>query len=113
MSDDELRQIKERSLPPLREPHSADSCLMLGRPHRGKCYPHERNTDVFTCPDCKISSPNPNDVKYCYCAMCHNFKFQTVEDVRCMEPSCIDFGDPSFGDGTCPEEHAVPPARRR
>jgi hypothetical protein len=28
---------------------------------------------------------------------------------RCQEPSCPDFGDPHFGDGTCPSEHADPP----
>lgn len=27
-------------------------------------------------------------------------------DVRCRDPHCPDFGDPSFGEGTCPAEHA-------
>lgn len=27
---------------------------------------------------------------------------------RCQEPTCPDFGDPDFGEGTCPSEHAHP-----
>lgn len=27
-------------------------------------------------------------------------------DIRCFDPHCPDFGDPSFGEGTCPAEHA-------
>lgn len=26
---------------------------------------------------------------------------------RCQEPTCPDFGDPDFGEATCPAEHAV------
>jgi hypothetical protein len=28
----------------------------------------------------------------------------------CFEPTCPDFGDPNFGEGTCPESHATPAA---
>lgn len=28
--------------------------------------------------------------------------------VKCEEPTCPDFGDPDFGEGTCPAEHARP-----
>lgn len=31
--------------------------------------------------------------------------------VQCHEPTCSDFGDPDFGQGTCPQSHANP--RRR
>jgi DNA-binding XRE family transcriptional regulator len=27
---------------------------------------------------------------------------------RCLEPECPDFGDPDFGEATCPAEHATP-----
>lgn len=27
---------------------------------------------------------------------------------RCQEPTCPDFGDPDFGEGTCPAEHTHP-----
>lgn len=30
--------------------------------------------------------------------------------LRCQEPTCPDYGDPSFGEGTCPAEHAQPGA---
>lgn len=26
----------------------------------------------------------------------------------CVDPSCPDYGDPDFGEGTCPAEHAGP-----
>jgi hypothetical protein len=29
-------------------------------------------------------------------------------DIRCQDPTCPDFGDPDFGEGTCPAEHADP-----
>lgn len=31
---------------------------------------------------------------------------------RCQEPTCPNFGDPDFGEATCPEEHAIPPRVR-
>lgn len=30
----------------------------------------------------------------------------TNTDIRCREPGCPDYGDPDFGEGTCPAEHA-------
>jgi hypothetical protein len=27
---------------------------------------------------------------------------------RCHDPACPDFGDPDFGEATCPQEHAFP-----
>jgi hypothetical protein len=74
----------------------------------------ERGTLTFVCPDCWMVTPDPEDVNYCYCPNCHAFKYDfPILDPRCMEPTCPDFGDRSFGEGTCPAEHAVPPARRR
>ena len=32
----------------------------------------------------------------------------TNADVRCRCRSCPDFGDPDFGEGTCPSDHADP-----
>jgi len=32
--------------------------------------------------------------------------------LRCQEPTCPDFGDPDFGEATCPAEHADPTAKR-
>lgn len=72
----------------------------------------ERGTPTFVCPDCWTVSPNPNDATNSYCVSCHAFKFEDYMDPRCMEPTCPDFGDSSFGEGTCPAEHAIPPARR-
>lgn len=34
-------------------------------------------------------------------------KFEVL--AGCMWPSCENFGDPDFGEGTCPAEHADPP----
>lgn len=67
---------------------------------------------TFTCPDCKMTTPNVHDVRNSYCPNCHAFKFETFNDVRCFEPTCPDFGSYDFGEGTCPAEHAQPPARR-
>lgn len=33
-----------------------------------------------------------------------------VSAPRCQEPTCPDYGDPDFGEGTCPAEHAEPAA---
>lgn len=66
----------------------------------------------FVCPDCCTFTPNPNDVANTYCGYCHQFKFMSFSDARCFEPTCVDFGDRNFGDGTCPSEHATPPAHR-
>lgn len=27
---------------------------------------------------------------------------------RCQDPECPNYGDPDFGEATCPEEHAIP-----
>jgi len=67
----------------------------------------------FVCPDCCHFTPHPDDVANSYCPSCHEFKFDIFDQVKCFEPSCPDFGDPNFGEGTCPSEHAVPPARRQ
>lgn len=67
---------------------------------------------TFVCPDCWAVSPQSDDVKNSYCFNCHAFKAGTELPPRCFEPTCPDFGDPNFGEGTCPSEHAVPPARR-
>jgi hypothetical protein len=29
-----------------------------------------------------------------------------MNDFHCFDPECPDFGDPDFGEGTCPAEHA-------
>jgi len=41
----------------------------------------DRITDIkigvppsFTCPDCHMTSYNPNDIKHNYCGNCHEFK---------------------------------------
>lgn len=67
----------------------------------------------FTCPDCHRSTPHPQDVANSYCPTCHAFKNEGYLRPRCMEPSCPAFGDYDFGEATCPEYHAVPPAQRR
>lgn len=66
----------------------------------------------FVCPGCYTFTAHPDDVANSYCGHCHQFKFEILEDVRCFELTCADFGDRNFGDGTCPSEHAVPPAKR-
>lgn len=66
----------------------------------------------FTCPDCKRTSYHPEEVKHSYCGNCHQFKCEQWMTPRCMEPMCPDFGDYDFGEGTCPQEHAIPPAWR-
>lgn len=67
----------------------------------------------FTCPDCKVTTYHPEDVKHSYCGTkCHQFKCDQWMTPRCMEPSCPDFGDYDFGEGTCPDYHALPPAWR-
>lgn len=33
---------------------------------------------------------------------------EDAERPRCMEPTCPDYGDPDFGEMTCPAEHADP-----
>lgn len=30
------------------------------------------------------------------------------DEPRCQEPTCPSFGDPDFGEATCPFDHAVP-----
>lgn len=72
----------------------------------------EAGKPTFVCPDCWMVTPHPYDVRNCYCPNCHAFKCENGVDPRCMDPTCIDFGDPNFGEGTCPSEHAIPPARR-
>jgi hypothetical protein len=66
---------------------------------------------TFTCPDCKMTSPNRNDVENTYCGHCHVFQLDPSMP-RCLEPTCPDFGDYSFGDDTCPPDHAFAPAVR-
>lgn len=67
----------------------------------------------FTCPDCHQITYHPDDVTNSYCGTnCHAFKNESYMRPRCMEPTCEDFGDYDFGEGTCPQEHAIPPARR-
>lgn len=29
-----------------------------------------------------------------------------MSEISCQDPECPDFGDPSFGEGTCPAGHA-------
>lgn len=39
----------------------------------------------------------------------HCHRIQVIEEtlgLRCREPSCPDYGDADFGEGTCPAEHA-------
>lgn len=67
---------------------------------------------TFTCPDCKKTTPDPNDVKHSYCPNCHAFKYHYFDDQRCFEPTCPDFGSYDFGEGTCPAEHAKPTGNR-
>lgn len=31
----------------------------------------------FTCPDCNMTSYNPNDILHRYCGNCHEFKGET------------------------------------
>lgn len=83
---------------------------MRRQPPRPTPLPDPRTT--FTCPDCRSVTRLPEDVKNSYCPRCHLFYFDDVSKLRCFEPTCPDFGDRSFGEGTCPSEHAVPPARR-
>jgi hypothetical protein len=68
---------------------------------------------TFTCPDCKSTTRGREDVSNSYCPACHEFKHDNLTQLRCMEPTCPDFGSRNFGEGTCPTEHAVPPARRQ
>lgn len=88
----------------------ADLCHRNGLLHHGACRPDARQ--VFTCPDCLVSTPHPDDVKNSYCNNCHEFKWRNYSHLRCMEPNCANFGSRDFGEGTCPRLHAVPPARR-
>lgn len=67
---------------------------------------------TFTCPDCRLTSPSKDDVENSYCVGCHEFKYERDRPPRCMEPTCPDFGSYDFGEAACPQEHAVPPARR-
>lgn len=66
----------------------------------------------FVCPDCCRFTPHPDDVANSYCPSCHAFKNESYLRSRCFEPSCPAFGDHDFGEATCPEEHATPPAHR-
>jgi hypothetical protein len=83
---------------------------LASQPRQPRPLPDPDKT--FTCPDCKAVSPNINDTKNSYCPNCHEFKHDDFTQLRCMEPTCPDFGSRDFGEGTCPQEHAVPPARR-
>lgn len=102
--------------PPLpREPMRMKIVLADGSVIRGAERTRPRPLDdplaTFTCPDCRATMRQRDDVVNSYCARCHAFKWQP-EDPRCMEPTCPDFGSYDFAEGTCPQEHAVPPARR-
>jgi hypothetical protein len=83
---------------------------LAGRPPAPK--PLADPDKTFTCPDCKMISSNFNDVINSYCGRCHAFKWEDYMPPRCMEPTCPDFGSYDFGEGTCPAEHAYPPAKR-
>lgn len=36
----------------------------------------------FTCPDCKMTSYNPNDVYWNYCGNCHRFIYDVPKRLR-------------------------------
>lgn len=42
----------------------------------------------------------------------HHESGRREPELRCLEPTCPDFGDPDFGEGTCPAERADPTAKR-
>lgn len=75
---------------------------------------HRWDGPSFICPDCYRFTPHPDDAANSYCTECHQFKNETGQRPRCMEPSCPNFGSYDFGNGTCPVDvHAIPPAARR
>jgi hypothetical protein len=66
----------------------------------------------FVCPDCRRSTPHPDDVENSYCPWCHQFKNESYMRPRCFQPDCTNFGDYEFRLLGCPAIHAVPVARR-
>lgn len=90
------------------------------------CYPHDCSPNEQCgkpeCPHCteKSEASSPSGKTYDEVAAeirdsiingrtVISENSRSEESLRCQEPTCPDYGDKNFGEGTCPQEHALMP----
>jgi len=91
-------------------PEWGDSCGkdvdLTGRPACKTCggygtVPGDWELGMTECPDCAGDGGEIKPGPMVGCA-------EWEPKPRCQEPTCPDYGDPDFGEATCPTEHAEP-----